>query len=217
MAESESYIRITIHTPYLALTGELWGVYCEVLGEIDRVITAPHCISYTLSHKFGGWFSVIAKADRRINAIDNNDPQHCSDVIMGVMACQITSLTIVYSTVHSGADQRKRQSSASLAFVQGIHRWPVNSPTNVEDVSIWTEDVTMDQLWIVRWCKGLVTSGCPHFEHLITEFHTKNCNTTENIITKHAFPITLTHTSYLYEQAPLTPNDISQPSVIIET
>ena len=50
------------------------------------------------------------------------------DVIMGAMASQITSLTIVYSTVYAGADQRKYQSSASLAFVMGIHRWPVNSP-----------------------------------------------------------------------------------------
>ena len=47
---------------------------------------------------------------------------------MGLMASQITSITIVYSTIYSGADQRKRQSSASLAFVRGIHRWPVNSP-----------------------------------------------------------------------------------------
>ena len=52
---------------------------------------------------------------------------HYSDVIMGAVASQITSLTIVYSTVYSGADQRKHQSSASLAFVCGIHRWPVNS------------------------------------------------------------------------------------------
>ena len=37
-----------------------------------------------------------------------------------------TSLNIVYPTVSSGADQRKHQSSASLAFVWGIHRWPVN-------------------------------------------------------------------------------------------
>ena len=44
------------------------------------------------------------------------------------MASQITSLTIVYSTVYSDADQRKHQSSASLAFVWGIHRGPVNSP-----------------------------------------------------------------------------------------
>ena len=44
------------------------------------------------------------------------------------MGSQITSLTIVYSTVHcfTGADQRKHQSSSSLAFVREIHRWPVN-------------------------------------------------------------------------------------------
>ena len=47
---------------------------------------------------------------------------------MGTMASQITSLTIVYSTVYSGADQRKHQSAASLAFVREIHRGPVNSP-----------------------------------------------------------------------------------------
>ena len=46
---------------------------------------------------------------------------------MGAMASQITSLTIVYSTVYSDADQRKHQSSASLAFVWWIHRRPVNS------------------------------------------------------------------------------------------
>ena len=47
---------------------------------------------------------------------------------MGAIASQITSLTIVYSTVYSDADQRKHQSSVSLAFVRGIHRGPVNSP-----------------------------------------------------------------------------------------
>ena len=53
---------------------------------------------------------------------------HYNIVIIGALASQIPSLTIVYSTVYSGADQRKRQCSASLAFVRGIHRWPVNSP-----------------------------------------------------------------------------------------
>ena len=53
---------------------------------------------------------------------------HYNEVIMGAIASEITSLTIVYSTVYSEADQRKYQSSASLAFVQGIHRGPVNSP-----------------------------------------------------------------------------------------
>ena len=47
---------------------------------------------------------------------------------MGTKVLQITSLTIVYSTVCSGSDQRKHQCSASLAFVRTIHRWPVNSP-----------------------------------------------------------------------------------------
>ena len=53
---------------------------------------------------------------------------HYIDVIMSAMASQITSLTIVYSTVYWGADQTKHQSSASLAFVRGIHRSPANSP-----------------------------------------------------------------------------------------
>ena len=49
---------------------------------------------------------------------------------MGSIASQITSLTIVYSTVYSDAVQRKHQSPASLAFVRGIHRRPVRSPVN---------------------------------------------------------------------------------------
>ena len=53
---------------------------------------------------------------------------HYNDVIMSSMASKITSLKIVYSTGYSRADQRKHQSSASLAFVWGIHRSPVNSP-----------------------------------------------------------------------------------------
>ena len=47
---------------------------------------------------------------------------------MGAIASQITSFTIVYSTVYSNADERKHQSSASLAFVWGILGGPVNSP-----------------------------------------------------------------------------------------
>ena len=68
-------------------------------------------------------------------------PTHYSDVIMGVMASHSTNTTAVYSIVYSGADQRKQQSSASLAFVREIHRWPVNYPaqraSNAENVSIW--------------------------------------------------------------------------------
>ena len=61
---------------------------------------------------------------------------HYNDVIMGAIASQITSLTIVYSTVYSDADQRKHQSSASLAFV-GTGEFPAQLASNVENVSIW--------------------------------------------------------------------------------
>ena len=54
--------------------------------------------------------------------------RHYSDVIMSTIASLITSITIVYLTVYSDEDQRKHQSPASLAFVRGIHRRPVNSP-----------------------------------------------------------------------------------------
>ena len=57
-----------------------------------------------------------------------NFKNHYSDVIMSMMASQIAGISTVYSTVCSGADQRKHQSSASLAFVRGIHRLPVNCP-----------------------------------------------------------------------------------------
>ena len=63
---------------------------------------------------------------------------------MRTMASQITSLTVVYLTVYSGADNVLHQSSASRAFVQGIHRWAVNSgefpvqmASNAGNVFIW--------------------------------------------------------------------------------
>ena len=52
----------------------------------------------------------------------DNQSSHYSDVIMSTIASLITSLAVVYSTVYSDADQRKHQSSASLAFAWGIHR-----------------------------------------------------------------------------------------------
>ena len=62
--------------------------------------------------------------DKILSSHTNYSP-HYDDVIMSAMASQITSLTNVYSAVCSGVDQRKHQSSASLAFVRGIHRGPV--------------------------------------------------------------------------------------------
>ena len=81
---------------------------------------------------------------------------HYIDVVMVAIASQITSLIIVNSTVDSGADQRKHQSSASLAFVWGIHRWPVHSPHKwpvtrkmfpFDDVIMWIEQWSS----IIKW------------------------------------------------------------------
>ena len=60
--------------------------------------------------------------------ITNTLRQHYNEGIMGAISSQITSLTIVYTIIYSEPDQRKHQSFASLAFVWGIHRGPVNSP-----------------------------------------------------------------------------------------
>ena len=73
---------------------------------------------------------------------------HCNDIIMDAMASQITSLAIVYATVYSDTDQRKHQSSASLGFVRGIHRSPVNSPHK------WSVTWKMVPFDDVIMCKG---------------------------------------------------------------
>ena len=71
---------------------------------------------------------------------------------MGAMASHITSLTIVYSTVNSGADKRKHQSSASLAFVRGIHRRPVNSThkLSITRKMYPFDDVIMEAVDVIR-------------------------------------------------------------------
>ena len=74
---------------------------------------------------------------------------------MTTMASQITSLTVVYSTVYSDADQRKHQSSASLAFVWGLHRdrWIPRTKGQLRGkwfhlmTSLWT-DVESDATYI---------------------------------------------------------------------
>ena len=84
---------------------------------------------------------------------------------MGAMSSHITSLTIGYSTVYSGAEQREFQSSASLAFVPGIYRWPMNSPHKwpVTRKMLPFDDVSMG-VWVVTR-----TSATGKFVHTIRE------------------------------------------------
>ena len=82
---------------------------------------------------------------------------HYYDVIMGAIASQITSLTIVHSTVYSGADHRHHQSSALPAFVRGINRSPVNSPHKwpVTRKIFPFDDVIVHTLWMSWLLKTL--------------------------------------------------------------
>ena len=109
-----------------------------------------------------------------IDMINHNDI-HYNDVIMGAIASQITNLTIVYSIVYSDADQRKHQSSESLAFVRGIHRGPVTGDrwilrTNGQlrgnclhlMTSSWLGQLILDP------CKTVPFQLCYHLEILLT-------------------------------------------------
>ena len=88
-----------------------------------------------------------------ITTIPKSNP--VDDVIMSAIASQINSLTIVYSTVYSGVHQRKHQSSTSLAFVQGIHRWPVNFPHKGTVTRQCFHLMTSSWNWLSR-----ATTGC---------------------------------------------------------
>ena len=91
---------------------------------------------------------------------------------MSTMVSQITSLTIVYLTVYSGTDERKHQSSMSLAFVRGIHRWPVNSLHKApvmrklfpfDDVIMLTENGCVKILISIKFVPyaGIILCMCP--------------------------------------------------------
>ena len=89
--------------------------------------------SYTVFNSLCSWRTCLGThimQHKLTNSLkpEQNGIHHYNDAIMGAIASQITSLASVYSTVELGDDQRKHQSSASLAFVRGIHRRPVNSP-----------------------------------------------------------------------------------------
>ena len=80
-------------------------------------------------------YLILFQIAKGIRLISVRHRSHYSDAIMSTIAYQITSLTIVCLTVYSGADQRKHQSSASLAFVTG--EFPTQRASNAETVSIW--------------------------------------------------------------------------------
>ena len=125
---------------------------------------------------------------------------HYSDVIMGAVPSQITSLAIVYSTVYTVADQRKHQSSASLAFVRGIHRWPVNSPHKwpvarkmfpFDDVTIWVSSMSILEK------TDVITA--PHSNQSVNWYCTNVCAGKGKSPSKCIFAIKMPQLSFLWK------------------
>ena len=91
-----------------------------------------------------------------------NKSYHYNDVITSTMASQITSLMIVYSTVYSGTDQRKQQSSASLAFARRMTgEFPAQRASNAENVSIWWHHMEAASLPLTPTCPP--PHSCTHY------------------------------------------------------
>ena len=161
-----------IHSPIVCLLSYL-GLNLSLL---DSKIYSPiylMVISQILGLQilFTLWVDIGTGGNDYLTLIHWNTCAHYNDVTMSVMASEITSITIVYSTVYSGPHQRKHQSSASLAFVRGIHQWPVTNElpaqraSNMENVSIW-------------WCHHVppfVTSHEPFWIISIKFSHQQQC------------------------------------------
>ena len=96
---------------------------------------------------------------------------------MVATASQITGILIIYSTICSGADQRKYQSSASLTFGRGIHRSPVGSPHK--------GPVTRKCIYLMTsWCLWLwliISKASCYLNHAISEFFYHKNDPTYNI------------------------------------
>ena len=128
--------------------GYIWQLFYRRLSKRMFKLTGQYFIWHS--------FKFICRGQNEIakyHCHKHCNPIHCSDVIMSTAASQITSLTIVCSTVYSDAYQRKHQSSASLAFVLGIHREPSNSPHKrpVTRKMFPFEDVIMLP-WVMPMC-----------------------------------------------------------------
>ena len=98
---------------------------------------------------------------------------------MGTMASQITSLTIVYSTIYAGADRSKHQSSTSLAFVRGIHRGPVNSP---HKWPVMWKLFPFDNVIMHKWLSLVTTDAMTSKTSLVNHF-----TSDQNFMVSHAW------------------------------
>ena len=150
---------------HLNVSSAKWRTFC--LG-LNVLITQP-----ASRHNSGQTASIDRGSDGQLDL--TRQSLHYNDVIMEAIASQITSLTIVYSIVYSEADQRKHQSSASLAFVWGIHRGPVNSPHKwpVTRKMFPFDDVIMFKTTIPSECTSKIGQETIVMQRFVTKISSK--------------------------------------------
>ena len=142
---NRGFIQTTKKTLKIHISDPLWGINSPV---------------------FGGFISPRPIMRMAFSCHDAMMSFHYNDVIMCAIASPITSLTIVYSTVYSDADQRKLYSPASQALVRGIPRGPLNSPHKwpvtrkmfpFDDVIMWPFMVSTANLLMMKTNTVLMT------------------------------------------------------------
>ena len=99
--------------------------------QMQRVLKQSNSHQFVLGPNKLNIYKFVKEKEKHIHVVSYMICVHYSDVIKSAMGPQIIGVSIVYSTVCSGADQRNYQSSA----------WPVNSPrkgpVTRKNISIW--------------------------------------------------------------------------------
>ena len=162
---------MNIVTPW-QLTTFICASYGGALAHIDDVTEAQTLANYIATTYPGECYTMKIESFHGAVFVGTDNMRchhgHYDDVIMSTTASQITCVSIVCTNFCSGADQRKHQSSASLAFVRGIHRWPVDSPHKgpVTRKMFSFDDVIMDgknnEFLSCKPCRHRVTQSGYH-------------------------------------------------------
>ena len=153
--------------------------YCYCIFNVFRVfnsysLTLACLLIYIIVIEPGIWLiSCLVINSRKKNMYDYshmaNTGRYYSDVIMSTMSSKVTGVSVVYSTVCSVLNQIIYQSSASLTFERGIHRWPMISPHKrpVTRKMVSIDDVIMCGICLSSSCKYLALSWSNHFDFLL--------------------------------------------------
>ena len=130
----------------------------EISINLAKQMTYSQHVSAGTSHCINQCYLTVCEIHLVIQKVPWYQSHYYSDVIISKLTSQTTSIPIIYSTV----DQRRHKSSASLAFVRRIHRWPGTSPHKgpVTRKMLPLNDVIMThpiwKLYFYKYCRCLM-------------------------------------------------------------